>query len=184
MSARTSTPLRLTTGNSSIFFGDDSTPENKPRRPDVKLSTRVAQPGGTGGKSTAFDPPTELPPPPQGILIWLTAAVKEEEESSTPVRPSTRIIKPGGTGGRSTVFEDEVTEAPVPEKVQKIEKKEPKPEKVEVKPKLGRSSRSNTFNEEDPERYARPGAAQRSGGGPSKVFSSSDSDSQSCTFLD
>lgn len=73
MSARTS--------NSSIFFGDDSTPTNKP------VASRVLQPGGTGGSSRVFN---------------------ADADPNVNTRTSTRIREPGGTGGKSSLFQPDL----------------------------------------------------------------------------
>ena len=68
--------------NSSICFGDDSTPA------PLKSSSRVNRPGGTGGESSVFS------------------------DDPVPERFTSRVIQPGGTGGKSSVFEEEPSTQP------------------------------------------------------------------------
>jgi len=116
MSARTS--------SSTIFFGDDTTEvraktgKAAARNPnatvashifggaeepeEVKLTTRIREPGGTGGRSTLFDPDPVQAPSQRSVQPNPLTEPPEEL-----IRLSTKPLQPGGTGGKSSVFHDD-----------------------------------------------------------------------------
>jgi hypothetical protein len=69
---------------------------------DVKITTRIREPGGTGGRSTLFDPDPVKPTRERPVQPNPLYEAAEE-----PVRLSTKPLQPGGTGGKSRVFDDD-----------------------------------------------------------------------------
>ncbi|KAI9225907.1 MAG: hypothetical protein DHS80DRAFT_33250 [Piptocephalis tieghemiana] len=93
-------------------------PSNSSPSP-AKISTRIAQPGGTGGASSLFTDAPPSPPAPSSGSFSSPAkgpatdplGLSDSSEKVTPSGPehvhtSARILQPGGTGGKSSIFGD------------------------------------------------------------------------------
>lgn len=115
--------------SSNIF---DAEPESQ------RLSSRVNQPGGTGGRSIIFDEDAPLPghlpgqrrttgkgilpgfdpdpvparSPPRRTTGKSILPGFDDEEPAPQQRLSSRVNQPGGTGGRSRIFDDTPPNSP------------------------------------------------------------------------
>ncbi|CAG8465030.1 7476_t:CDS:2 [Paraglomus occultum] len=95
-----------------------------PSRRNVHTSSRVLQPGGTGGKSSVFDTspaePTNTRYNPNKNATQFTIADDHDDNASVSsgvsgqinqdpsrrtIHTSSRVLQPGGTGGKSSVFD-------------------------------------------------------------------------------
>lgn len=71
------------------------------------MTTRIREPGGTGGKSSVFDPDPAIPTSRGKESSGSGGKSTVFEDGSMYTAPSGRGKESSGTGGKSTVFEDE-----------------------------------------------------------------------------